>query len=476
MNHFLNALKGLVNPSHCLIEEGEKAPYLMDWWGNRSANVLAVVFPASTAEVAAVVRLCHQSEVAIVPQGGHTGLSGGALAIGSGRSIILNFSRMNAIRELDLLGQTMTLEAGCTLIEAQQAASEAGRLFPLSLGSEGSCQIGGNISTNAGGVAVLRYGMMRDLVLGLEIVLADGSVLNGLRKLRKDNTGCDLKQLFIGTEGTLGIVTAAVVKLFAKPDAVSTAWVGIDSVEHAILLHAAMREKCGDRISSFELISRTQLDLVHRHQPQINPPLNSPHDWVILVELSDTGSQAMLNALLESALEDAFDKALIADAAVAANGAQAKTFWRLRHSVSDVNVKEGKSISHDISVPISRIPEFCKAVRHDLEGLMAAGIELIVGHVGDGNLHYIVLYSHDVWNGFDSGEQASKVVEVNNIVYDRALSMGGSISAEHGIGLLHVEKLEAARTDSEVRLMRCLKNALDPSNVLNPGKILKTLN
>ncbi|WP_459615072.1 FAD-binding oxidoreductase [Bordetella sp. 2513F-2] len=472
-NAILAELAGLLGNAGVVADEKDAAPYLSDWWGKNRGSALAVVRPANTEEVSAVVKLCARAGIGIVPQGGNTGLCGGATPIPGGRDcVVLSLSRMNRIRDLAPYNQTMTVDAGCTLAAVQDAARDAERLFPLSLGSEGTCQIGGNISTNAGGTAVLRYGNMRDLVLGIEAVLPDGTIWNGLRGLRKDNTGYDLKHLFIGGEGTLGIVTGAVLKLFPRPKAHATAWAALDTLDQAPLLLALARSVCGDRITSFEVCSRSQLDLVYRHIADTRDPLNGRGDWIALIELADMQDTQALQVLLETAMEQALEDDIASDVAIAASEAQSEAIWRIRHSVSEANVREGHSISHDISVPLSAVGQFVDKANAALADLAQGAQTLVVGHAGDGNLHYILLFPHAVWGELDPTLRAGRAAAITAIVQQTALTLGGSISAEHGIGVAHRDELQGAKPAIELALMRTVKQAIDPLGIMNPGKLL----
>jgi FAD/FMN-containing dehydrogenase len=418
-----------------------------------------VVRPGSTADVARVVALCMRESVAIVPQGGNTGLSGASVPTGTRREIVLSLSRMNRIRELDALNDAMTVEAGCVLATVQQAAAEAGRYFPLSLGAEGSCQIGGNLSTNAGGVNVLRYGMAREQVLGLEVVLPDARVWDGLRALRKDNTGYDLKQLFLGAEGTLGIITAAVLRLRPKPSASATAWIGIDSPRKAVELLAMLRGRLGERLSAFELISRACLEAVLSHLKDSRDPLPAAHPWYVLVEIADSGEAELLREQVERALAEAAENGTLRDAALAQSSDQSRALWRMRESIPEAQFT---NVKHDISVSVSKIPELVERLGHALKAAFPDVYPYVFGHVGDGNLHYNV----------GPERMAAERPAVNRIVYDTVAALGGSISAEHGLGQLKREEIRRHKSALELELMRTLKNALDPKGLMNPGKVV----
>ncbi len=461
-------LGAVVGPGGLVTDPPEMAPYLIDWRELYQGRAAAIVRPANTAEVAAVVGLCAATRTPIVPQGGNTGMCGAATPDASGNAIVIALGRMNRIIELDALNNTMTVEAGCILANIQQAALDADRFFPLSLGAEGSCQIGGNLATNAGGSNVLRYGNTRDLVLGLEVVVADGRVWNGLRGLRKDNTGYDLRHLFIGAEGTLGIITKAVLKLFPRPRASVTAVAAICSAEAAVELLALLRRHCGDRVSGFEIMSRNCLEMVLRQIPGTRDPLPKPEPWYILAELTDTHEGSAIRAELESALAAGIEHKLVSEAVIAASQQQAQALWRLRDAIPDAARNEGLVYRHDIAVTVSRIPEFIAAASNALEARFPGVRIICFGHVGDGNLHF---------NAFVPGReradpQARAATDVNRVVHDIVYQFGGSMSAEHGIGQAKRGELERYKGGVELELMRALKQAFDPHNLMNPGKVL----
>ena len=472
-NAVLAELTDILGEAGLITDEKDMEPFLYDWWGKCKGKTLAIARPADASQVAAVVKLCARERIAIVPQGGNTGLCGGATPRPEdGPCLVVCLTRMNRVRALDPYNQTMTVDAGCTLAMVQAAAQEADRLFPLSLSSEGTCQIGGNISTNAGGTAVLRYGSMRDLVLGIEAVLPDGTLWDGLRGLRKDNTGYDLKHLFIGGEGTLGIVTGAVLKLFPRPTAHATAWAALDGLDQAPVLLALTRAACGDRITSFEVCSRSELDLVYKHIADTRDPLEGRGDWVAMIELADMNGAQEQQELLEQAMGKAIEDGIASDVAIAASQAQSEAIWRIRHAVSEANVREGHSVSHDISVPLSAVGEFVRRADAALAALTENASRLVVGHAGDGNLHYILLFPHAVWQGFEPAERVRRAAAITAVVQDTALALGGSISAEHGIGAAHREELKHAKPAVELALMRAVKQAIDPLGLMNPGKLL----
>jgi FAD/FMN-containing dehydrogenase len=439
-------------------------PHLTEWRGVYEGRTPIMLKPRSTDEIVAIVHACAENNTAIVPQGGNTGMCGGAIPDESGKQVILNLSRMNRIRDVDAGNFSMTVEAGCILAAAQEAAKAAGRYLPLSLGAEGSCQIGGNIATNAGGINVGRYGTARSLVLGLEVVLADGSVLNSLRALRKDTAGYDLKQLFIGSEGTLGIITAASLRLFPDPGEMATALVGIESAGAAVELLGGLKTKLGDRIESFELVSRRVFNLVEKHIPNVTVPFSGDYPWYVLVETATGGDpQALENALLQEA-----EEGRLLDAVIAKNEAEAAELWRLRHSIAEAERQDGKALKHDISVPLSRMQEFLLKGDELLEKLWPDARLVAFGHVGDGNLHYNVVLPREL--GIE--EWVKEGERITRALYDLVDSFNGSFSAEHGVGQSKRAYLESYRAGPEINLMRSLKKMLDPANILNPGKVI----
>jgi FAD/FMN-containing dehydrogenase len=469
MTALIEEIGAIVGTAGLIMAPEGVAPYATDWRKRYLGRPLAVVRPGSTAEVARVVRACAAARTAIVPQGGNTGLSGAATPDASGTQIVLSLSRMNKVRFLDARNNTMTVEAGCVLAGLQKVAHESGRLFPLSLAAEGSCEIGGNLSTNAGGTAVLRYGNARELVLGLEVVLPSGQTWDGLRGLRKDNTGYDLKQLFIGAEGTLGVITAAVLKLFPLPRSHATAIAALQSPEKALALLDRVRDACGERVAGFELFSDFCLSLVLKHFKGTAAPFPGRSAHYALLELSDTQPGEGVRVLIESVLEDALGEGLILDAAVAQSEAQSKAFWTLRENISEAQAHEGPNIKHDVSLPISRIAEFAAAADAELARAFPGVRVVAFGHLGDGNLHYNVTAP--------AGTPAAAFVEremsaVNRIVHDGVARLGGSISAEHGVGQLRREEIRRYKSMVELDLMRSVKRALDPLGIMNPGKVL----
>lgn len=464
----LERLSAIVGPQGIITDPRDMAPFVLDWRGVFRGATAAVVRPATASEVASVVKLCAETGTAIVPQGGNTGMSGAATPPAHGNAIVLQMGRMNHIVGIDTLNNTITVEAGCILADIQQAARDAGRLFPLSLGAEGSCQIGGNLATNAGGINVLRYGNARELTLGLQVVLPDSSVWDGLRGLRKDNTGYDLKQIFIGSEGTLGIITAAVLKLFPIPRTTVTAMVAVAAPSAAVELLSLLREACGDRVSAFELISRQCVELVLAHVPGTREPLSQPCPWYVLAELAEASPDGPLRAEFEQAMERAVGRRLALDAAIATNEAQRAALWRIRESIPEASRTEDLLYRHDISIPISGIPDFIAEAGEALERDFRGARVICFGHLGDGNLHY---------NCFVPGRRrddaaALAATDVNRTVLEVVQRYGGSFSAEHGIGQAKRADLARYKGALEVEMMRMLKRAFDPHNLMNPGKVL----
>ncbi|MDR6953106.1 FAD/FMN-containing dehydrogenase [Ancylobacter sp. 3268] len=466
---FLAELKAIVGERYVLTDAADTALFLTDHRGRYHGKALAVLRPASTEEVAKLVKACAEAGVAIVPQGGNTGLCGGATPLEPRPAVVLRLDRMNRIRAVSPADETITVDAGCILADIQGAAAKEGLLFPLSLGAEGSCQIGGNISTNAGGIAVLRYGNMRQLVLGLEVVLADGTVLDGLRRLRKDNAGYDLKQLFIGAEGTLGVVTAAVLKLFPAIRSRSIAMMQLESVEDALTLFARARAVFGERISSFEIIGSSYMDFVLRYVPGTVMPFAQKSPWYLLIEAGDSQPDAPLGAAMEGFLAEAFEAGLISDATIAASLAQEEAIWKLRHGVTGEFKLAGKTMSHDTSVPVAEQPAFVRRVE---EGVLKAYPDanvMAVGHIGDGNIHVVVLFPHERFATSEAFEAASDAIDV--IIDDVAMELGGSITAEHGVGTTYRKRLARTKNPAELALMRQIKAVLDPESRMNPGKL-----
>lgn len=468
MSDFLDQCRSIVGTDYILTESADTAAYLTDWRRRFTGKALAVIKPGSTEEVASLVRLCNEFRIPIVPQGGNTGLVLGSVPDESGKAIVLSLTRLNRIRGIDTINSTMTVESGVILEHVQNAAAEAGRLFPLSLAAEGSCTIGGNLSTNAGGTAVLRYGNSRELCLGLEVVTPQGEIWNGLRGLRKDNTGYDLRDLFIGAEGTLGIITAAVLKLFPLPHAQLTALAAMQSPEQALKLLSMAQEKCGATLTGFELMSDFCLQLVAKHFPQMRLPFPQRYPQYVLLELSDNESEEHANAMLEGLITDALELGVIEDAAIASSIAQSKALWNLREHIPLAQAEEGKNIKHDISVPISDIGEFIRTTDVLLQEAFPGCRMVTFGHLGDGNLHYNVSPPE----GGSDEEFIARQSEINRVVHDSVHGFGGSISAEHGLGALKRDEIRAYKSVVELNLMRALKQALDPLGLMNPGKVI----
>ena len=463
----LELLRAAVGPAQVLTE-GDLSAYQLDWRQRYRGKALAVVRPGTTDEVAAVVRACAAHGAGIVPQGGNTGLVGGSVPDASGSQVLLSLARMNRVRQLDRANSTMTVEAGCILQTVQETAAAGGLLFPLSLAAEGSCSIGGNLATNAGGTQVLRFGNARDLCLGLEVVTAQGEVWNGLSGLRKDNTGYDLRDLFIGSEGTLGIITAATLKLFPRPAAVTTALAAVATLDAAVQLLQAAQARLGPALTGFEVMNRFALDLVRSHFPQLAQPLASA-PWTVLLEQSDSEDQAHATARFEALLEAALTDGVIADAALAASTAQSRAMWHLRESIPLAQQQEGPNIKHDIALPISRVVDFVAATDAALQAAFP-GVRLVdFGHLGDGNLHYNVQAPPGVAAADFVREHEAAV---NRIVYDAVGERAGSISAEHGIGALRRDELVHRKSPVAIGLMRAIKQALDPRGLMNPGRVL----
>lgn len=465
---FLARCRAIVGAPRVLEGEADTAPYLTDWRGRFTGRARAVLLPGDTAEVARLVRLCAEARVPIVPQGGRTGLVLGSVPDASGTAVVISLRRMNRILDIDTTNRTITVQAGCILQQIQQAAEDAGLLFPLSLAAEGSCTIGGNLSTNAGGTAVLRYGNTRELCLGLEVVTAQGKVWDGLRGLRKDNTGYALRELFVGAEGTLGIITSAVLKLYPQPKASVTALVAVDSPARALGLLSLMQDVCGSSLTAFELMSQFCLRLVGEHFPHLPRPFAQAHAQYALLEVSSSESEAHGVALLESGIEAALEADLAIDAVVATSNAQSGALWQLREHIPLAQAAAGKNIKHDVSLPISRIAEFIDSTDAALAAAFPGCQVVCFGHLGDGNLHYNIAPAEGGSHEAFLANQAA----INRIVHDSVAAFEGSISAEHGIGALKREELRRYKDDVELEMMRAIKGALDPLGIMNPGKIL----
>ncbi len=463
---FLAQARALLGPAHVLTTD--LAAYVTDWRGQFTGRPLAVLRPADTAQVSAVVKLCALHAIPIVPQGGNTGMCGGATPDGSGAQVVLSLSRLNRVRSIDPLNNTVTVEAGCVLQTIQALAAGHDRLFPLSLGSEGSCQIGGNIATNAGGVQVLRYGNTRDLVLGLEVVLADGQVLNLMRALRKDNTGYDLKHLFIGSEGTLGLITAAVLKLFPAPHANAVAFAAFGTPQQALQLLGLMRGQLGDRFTAFELMSQASVAMVRQYFPGTPALFDTPHPWHVLMQASDASGQEALDDSFQAALEMALEGGIIDDVLFATNEAQANGLWAVRENISEAQQHDGGNIKHDIAVPVSSVSRFIDEVLPLLQAAYAGVRPVVYAHLGDGNLHFNV--SRPV--GWSTADWQLQTDSVNKVVLDVVARYHGSFSAEHGLGQLKNHEMALYKAPLEIDVMRRVKQALDPQRLMNPHKLL----
>lgn len=468
MIEVVEKLRAVLGPGGFVDDPALIAPFLVDFRRLYHGASQFVARPATTEQVAATVQICAEHRVGIVPHGGNTSYCGGATPDGSGSQIILALQRLNRIRALDADGFSVTAEAGCTLRAIQTAANSVQRLFPLSLGSEGTCQIGGNISTNAGGTAVLRYGMMRDLVLGLEVVLPDGRVLDQLRSLRKDNTGYDVKQWFIGAEGTLGVITAAGLKLFPRPAAHLTAFIAVEDLDRAVALLSEVRNRMGDAVVAFEVMPRFALELVLKHLPGVRDPLQSTHPWYVLAEVAVNGSTDAEGERFAGLLTTAVETGMARDAVLAANETQRLALWHIRENIPTAQSRDGASIKHDVSLPIAALPQFVKTAGAAALALAPGARMVAYGHLGDGNLHFN--FSQPLQQA--SAEFLARADAVKQAVHDLVASHGGSISAEHGIGQLKVEELRHYENPIAWDLMRTLKRGLDPNNIMNPGKVL----
>jgi len=463
----LATLKAIVGEANVLTSDADVAPYVTDWRGRYRGSARAVVRPSTTADVAAVVRCCAEHGAPVVPQGGNTGLCGGATPREDSGEVVVSLSRLTRVRALDAGNATLTVEAGMPLARVQQAADDAGLLFPLSLAAEGSCTIGGNLATNAGGTAVLRYGNARELVLGLEVVLADGRIWDGLKGLRKDNTGYDIKQLFLGSEGTLGIITAAVLKLFPKPRTSATALAALADVDAAIALLGLLRQALGDRLTGFELVSDECIALTRKQFPALPDPLPG-YPWYALAQADDPAADSPLAVQMEAALAAAVEQHVAGDAAIAQSAAQAAELWALREHIPEAQRLEGANIKHDISLPVSRIPAFLADAQVALGSALRGVRYVVFGHLGDGNLHYNL----SAPAGTPAAAFLGEAARANRIVYDLVARLGGSFSAEHGIGQMKRGELLRYKSAVEIELMQRIKRALDPDALLNPGKVV----
>jgi D-lactate dehydrogenase (cytochrome) len=468
MDPLTAGLAAIVGPRYCLTEPEAQAPFVTDWRGLYRGRARAVVLPGTTAEVQAVVRLARQYRAPIVPQGGNTGLAGGATPDGSGQTILVSTKRLDKVRAIDPLNNSMVAEAGCILANLQQAASAADRLFPLSLSAEGTCQIGGNLATNAGGLNVLRFGSARDLCLGLEVVLPDGELLSNLHALRKDNTGYDLRHLFAGSEGTLGIITAAALKLFPKPVKRATAMVALAELEIAPALLARCRAGLADQLVSFELLPRFGIELAQKFSPGLAWPLESLADWSVLIEANTSSAAFDIRAAMELCLGEALEAGEITDAAVASSEAQSLAMWRQREALLEGQIKIGAGIKHDVSVPVAQVPAFIRAGIKAVVDTWPQARMLAFGHIGDGNIHFNLVQ----FEGEDKERFIARTEAVNTVVHDVVQRFGGSISAEHGIGQLRRSEFHRRKPSTELDLMRRIKKLIDPDDLMNPGKLV----
>ena len=464
----IDALVRIVGEEHAIRDEAAMTPYLVEWRDRYRGKAALVLRPGETEDVAAILKCANETKTAIVPQGGNTGLVGGQIPFETGHEVVVALERLNRVRDIDLASNTMTVEAGLVLALAQQVAASAGRLFPLSLASEGSAQIGGVLATNAGGMAVLAYGSARDLTLGLEVVLADGRVWNGLKSLRKDNSGYDLKDLIIGSEGTLGIITAAVLRLFPKVVERVTCMAGLSALETAPAFFARALERAGPALTAFEIMPRIGVEFVVRHGSSMRDPFASPHPWYVLFDLTSPREGEELPRLAETLLGDGLAAGEIDSAVIASSLAQGEELWRMRELMSEVQKHEGGSIKHDIAVPVARVPEFVARANQLVELMIPGARPVPFGHLGDGNIHYNVSQPP----GMDRAVFLANWEALNAAVHEIVLDLGGSISAEHGIGRLKRDLLPHAKEALEIELMRKIKAAFDPNGILNPGKLL----
>ena len=468
MNQFLILCQQAIGTEYVLTNEVDTLPFVTDWRQRATGKTLAVLKPGSSNEVAQLVKLCAQFSISIVPQGGNTGLVLGSIPDQSGKAVVLSLTRLNRIREIDTANNTMTVEAGCLLAQVQEAAQQVDRLFPLSLASEGSCTLGGNLSTNAGGTAVLRYGNARELCLGLEVVTANGEIWDGLRALRKDNTGYDLRDLFIGAEGTLGIITAAVIKLFPQPKSQLTAFSALTNPEAAVALLALAREHCGAMLSGFELMSNYCLKLVKKHFPQSPVIFSNEYPQYVLLELSGHDTEASTTSTLEKLFDIAIERGIVLDVVVAKSLTQSQSIWQVRENISAAQAAEGKNIKHDISLPASHIAAFISETDALLSQAYPHCRTVTFGHLGDGNLHYNVSAPENIKDTVFILEQG----KINQLVHDNVHRHNGSISAEHGLGALKKEEILRYKSPLEIQMMRSIKSALDPQQIMNPGKVI----
>lgn len=469
----LHRLQAIVGQAHVLTDAHDLAPFLTDWRGRYHGQALCAVLPASTQEVSQVVAACAEAGATVVPQGGNTGLVGASVPPSAPEpvTVVIGLRRMNRILDVDVAGNTMTVEAGCILQTIQEEAQRHGKLYGVSLGAEGSCQIGGNIATNAGGTGVIRYGSTRENVLGLEVVLPDGRIWDGLRSLRKDNAGYALRHLFIGAEGTLGIVTRATLRLFAQPRAWSAAWLAVNDMDAVLSCLSLLQTLAGERLTTFELLNRAQLQIVQQHIPDIRIPADPDAPYALFVELTDSFEGANLDDLLQHGLSSLFEQGLLRDAALAANGAQRDTFWRIRHGISESNRSHGMGLSTDVAVPVASVGAFIDAASAAVTAVYPQAGIVLVAHMGDGNVHFIPMFSFEDWNALPDPSAVAE--DVRRRIHDVANAYQGTFSAEHGIGSVLTGELTRLRSPLELELMARIKHALDPRGQQNPGKILR---
>ena len=466
----MTTLTEILGSDGILTDAADIEPYLTDHRHLYQGRALTVAVPRSVDQIARLLAYCNDNRIGVVPHGGNTSYCGGATPDESGQQVVLSLKRLNRVRNVDPLNYSLVAEAGCILADVQRAADEAERLFPLSLGSEGTCQIGGNLSTNAGGTSVLRYGMMRDLVLGLEVVLADGRILSTLGALRKDNTGYDIKSLFVGAEGTLGVITAATLKLFSKARTAATAFVAVQGVQAAVELLAHLRDTSGDRVTSFELIPRIAIDLTTCHIPGVKDPLKQPYDWHVLCEITSSRGADGLEDVLTESLAAAFEANLVLDAVVAMSDRERDALWKIRETIPEAQRIDGASLKHDISLPVTSLAQFVDKAGNWIRNNVPDGRLVAYGHVGDGNLHFNLNQSP----GSSKDTFLAREAAIKRAIHDMVREFGGSFSAEHGIGRLKVGELERYASPVELDLMRAVKHAFDPNGILNPGKVLRS--
>lgn len=469
----VSTLRSLLGDDAVLTSATDVAPFAEDWRGRYKGNAACVALPSTTDQVAKLVGACREANVPLVPQGGNTSLCEGAVpAVGDTPWVIVNLTRMRRVREVNIANNSLTVDAGCVLATIQQTAEEHQRLYPVSLGAEGSCQIGGTIATNAGGTGVLRYGNTRDNVLGLEVVLPDGRVWNGLFGLRKNNTGVDLKHLFVGSEGTLGIITGATLKLHPLPDAYATAWFAVESPQKALEVLGRFQGRAGGVLSSYEMMNDVQLNIVLNNVENRRAPLDPSYPWHVLVELSDTGSEQPLGETLMDVLSTATEAGQLLDAAVATNGVQRAAWWEVRHSVSEGNKKAGIGINTDPAVPVSAVPEFIARATEATHSILPGAPIIVVSHLGDGNVHFIPQASFEQWSSWTDRDEIA--LKIKHAVNEVAHSLGGTFSAEHGIGNVLTPEMALFKAPVELDLMQQIKAMLDPLNLFNPGRLLPT--